>query len=142
MYCMNDIESPTPLPERQPEGSNPATQPEGFNVPKSEVSSDRPDRPASDMTTSSHTDSPEKQKQKVIHRSLIGDVIRDKMEKTIVVEVSALKSHPLYRKQYLRSKRYHVHDPKNVYRVGDRVEILPMRPLSKTKRWTVLRKLS
>lgn len=70
-------------------------------------------------------------------RTKIGTVISDKMNKTVVVEVERTKEHPLYKKKYKVSKHYKAHDPKNEYKMGDRVEIEETRPLSKEKRWRV-----
>lgn len=67
-----------------------------------------------------------------------GTVVSDRMDKTVVVAVERQLAHPLYGKRIKRQKRYHVHDEKNEYRVGDRVTIEETRPLSRTKRWRVL----
>jgi len=64
-------------------------------------------------------------------------VIGDKMDKTVVVEVSATVLHPRYKKYILRRRRFKAHDEKNACRLGDRVEIVESRPLSKTKHWRV-----
>lgn len=68
----------------------------------------------------------------------VGVVVSDKAHKTIVVRVDRRLAHPLYGKSVARSKRYHVHDEKNEYKVGDTVRITETRPLSKTKRWRVI----
>lgn len=70
-----------------------------------------------------------------------GVVVSDKMAKTIVVDVTRYAKHPLYRKYVRKSKRYKVHDEKNEYRVGDKVIIQEMRPVSKDKHWTVVSKI-
>ena len=70
-------------------------------------------------------------------RTLIGTVVSDKMIKTVVVEISRLKMHPKYKKQYKVSARYKAHDEQRQYHVGDRVVIRETRPLSKEKRWIV-----
>ncbi len=75
-------------------------------------------------------------------RTLIGTVVSDKMTKTVVVEVSRLKMHPKYLKRYVVTTRYAAHDPERAYHVGDRVVIRESRPLSKTKRWVVVEKLT
>ena len=67
-------------------------------------------------------------------RTLTGTVVSDAMTKTVVVEISRLKMHPKYRKQYKVSTRYKAHDATGQYHVGDRVVIRETRPLSKTKR--------
>lgn len=67
----------------------------------------------------------------------LGQVVSDKMDKTVVVEVSGPKRHPLYKKTIRRVVRYKVHDEKNECRVGDKVRIIETRPLSREKRWRV-----
>jgi small subunit ribosomal protein S17 len=70
-------------------------------------------------------------------RRLIGQVKSDKMDKTVVVEVTRYKMDPMYKKYVKVRKRYKAHDESNEYRTGDRVEIQEHRPLSKEKRWKV-----
>jgi len=70
-------------------------------------------------------------------KRLEGVVVSDKMDKTVVVLVERLVRHPIYGKQVRRSKKYHAHDERNEVRIGDRVEIVESRPISKTKRWVV-----
>lgn len=67
-----------------------------------------------------------------------GRVVSDKMDKTVVVVVESFIKHPLYGKRVRRTKKYKVHDEKNVCRVGDEVKIIETRPLSKHKRWRVV----
>ena len=74
-------------------------------------------------------------------RRLIGTVVSDKMQKTIVVKVDRVKTHPKYKKQYVVSKRYKVHDEKNEYKTGDRVVFVESKPYSKDKRWRVAGKV-
>lgn len=71
-------------------------------------------------------------------RTLIGRVKSDKMDKTVVVEVVRSKMDPVYKKYVRVRKSYKAHDEENAYRVGDRVEIIEHRPLSKLKRWKVI----
>ena len=71
-------------------------------------------------------------------RIMQGVVVSDKMEKTIVVNVERKFPHPLYKKFIKRSKRYHVHDSDNQFKMGDTVKIQECRPLSKSKRWEVI----
>ena len=71
-------------------------------------------------------------------RRLVGRVRSDKMDKTVVVEVVRFKLDPVYKKYLRVRKRYQAHDEENTYRVGDRVEIIEHRPLSKNKRWKVI----
>jgi len=74
-------------------------------------------------------------------KRLIGKVVSDKMDKTVVVEVERIKVHPKYKRRFKVSKRYKAHDEKNEYKVGDKVMIEECRPLSKEKRWRVIKKL-
>ncbi|MCS7209247.1 MAG: 30S ribosomal protein S17 [Fimbriimonadales bacterium] len=67
----------------------------------------------------------------------IGVVVSDKMDKTVVVAVTRSYRHPLYKKTIRRTKKYMAHDEQNACRVGDRVEIVETRPLSRRKRWRV-----
>ena len=66
-------------------------------------------------------------------RVLRGKVVSDKMEKTIVVEISTKKSHPLYGKKVKFSRKFKAHDENNEAKIGDIVEIIETRPLSKDK---------
>ena len=70
-------------------------------------------------------------------RTLIGSVVSDKMDKTVVVLVERTKEHPLYKKKYTVSTKFKAHDEKNEVKTGDRVEIEESRPLSGGKRWVV-----
>lgn len=74
-------------------------------------------------------------------RQLKGTVVSDKMQKTVVVEVPRIKIHPKYKRRYKIHKRYKAHDEKREYHVGDKVVIEECRPISKDKRWKVVRKL-
>lgn len=73
--------------------------------------------------------------------SLIGTVTSDKRDKTITVSTLYRETHPLYRKQYTKTRKYTAHDAKNEAKVGDRVEIAMTRPLSKTKAYTLVKVL-
>lgn len=64
-----------------------------------------------------------------------GVVVSDKMAKTIVVKIDRKVSHPKYKKSYIVSKKYKVHDENKKYRVGDTVTFVGCRPMSKDKRW-------
>ncbi len=68
---------------------------------------------------------------------LVGRVISDKMDKTVVVRVERLTRHPLYGKVIRHHKRYKVHDEENACRVGDLVRMIESQPISKEKRWVV-----
>ncbi len=74
-------------------------------------------------------------------RQLIGIVVSDKMQKTVVVKVERTVTHPKYGKQYTQSRRFAAHDEKGEYHSGDRVAIEETRPMSATKRWRVIRKI-
>lgn len=67
-----------------------------------------------------------------------GIVISDKMDKTIVVQVSSLKKHGKYKKRYRVDKKYKVHDSENKYKAGDKVSFIECRPISKDKHWKVI----
>ncbi len=71
-------------------------------------------------------------------KTLVGVVVSDKMEKTVVVAVERLVTHPLYGRRMRRTKRYKAHDEENVAREGDRVQLAETRPLSRDKRWRVV----
>ena len=70
-------------------------------------------------------------------RVLKGEVVSDKMDKTVVVKISRLKVHPKYKRHYQISRSFKAHDEKNEYHTGDKVIIEETRPLSKGKRWRV-----
>ncbi len=72
-------------------------------------------------------------------RILKGVVVSDKMEKTVVVKVDRVKTHPIYRKKYKASTKFMAHD-ENGHKIGDEVEIEETRPLSGRKRWKVVSK--
>jgi small subunit ribosomal protein S17 len=67
-----------------------------------------------------------------------GVVVSDAMDKTIVVKVDVIKSHPRYKKVVRRSQKFHAHDERNLAHVGDLVRIVETRPLSVTKRWRLV----
>jgi small subunit ribosomal protein S17 len=70
---------------------------------------------------------------------LMGKVVSDKMDKTIVVATETLVRHPLYGRIMRRTRRFKAHDEANLCGVGDTVEIVESRPLSREKRWRVSR---
>jgi small subunit ribosomal protein S17 len=76
--------------------------------------------------------------RKAFKRTLVGRVKSDRMDKTVVVEVIRSKMDPVYKKYVRVRKSYKAHDEENTYKVGDRVEIIEHRPLSKLKRWKVI----
>ena len=79
--------------------------------------------------------------QEKIEKVKSGTVISDKMDKTVVVRIDRVKAHPIYKKKYAVSKKYKAHDENNEYKVGDVVEISSVRPLSREKNFTVVRKV-
>nr|WAJ57524.1 ribosomal protein S17 [Actinocyclus sp. (in: diatoms)] len=72
----------------------------------------------------------------------IGIVISNKMQKTIVVKVENRYSHPIYLKTIKKTKKYLAHDENNICNIGDQVLLQESRPLSKKKRWTIIKILS
>ena len=73
----------------------------------------------------------------VIKRKFEGIVVSDKNDKTIVVAVTTTKLHPKYFKRYISTKKYKVHDEKNSCKVGDKVNFVECRPMSKDKKWRI-----
>ena len=71
-------------------------------------------------------------------RVLEGNVVSDKANKTITVLVERRYMHPIYKKYIKRSDKFAAHDENNLFRTGDRVQIIECRPISKSKRWTVV----
>lgn len=67
-----------------------------------------------------------------------GEVVSDKMDKTIVVRVTRHTTHPVYSRVIKKEKKFKVHDEKNEAKVGDKVKIIETRPISKEKRWRLL----
>ncbi len=68
---------------------------------------------------------------------MVGTVVSDKMDKTVIVIVERLVKHRLYKKYIRRRSKFAAHDENNTSKVGDKVMIIQSRPLSKTKRWRV-----
>jgi len=84
----------------------------------------------------------EKPKEKIKYkRRKRGIIISDKMDKTAVVLVETIKIHPLYKKQYKVSKKYKAHNENNEYKKGDEVIIEETRPISKEKKWIIIKKI-
>ncbi len=77
------------------------------------------------------------EEQKKNKRTMKGIVVSDKMDKTVVVKVDTVKTHPKYLKRYKVSKKYKAHDEKNEFKIGDQVLIVEARPMSGEKRWEV-----
>ncbi len=89
------------------------------------------------MKASEQKKQPAKDSEKILRKKK-GVVVGDKLDKTIVVKVEEIKTHPRYVKKIRTSKKYKVHDENNRYKVGDQVEFLECRPLSKDKKWKVV----
>ena len=77
--------------------------------------------------------------KKSLKRTLLGKVVSDKRAKTVTVLVENRVKHELYGKIVARSRKYHAHDEKGEYKLGDIIEITESRPISKTKNWVVTR---
>ncbi len=77
-------------------------------------------------------------KERGTRREMVGTVVSDKMQKTVVVETRRHVPHPQYRKVMLRRGKFVAHDEKETASMGDVVRIRESRPLSRTKRWTVI----
>lgn len=73
--------------------------------------------------------------------SLLGKITSDKMGITKIVNVSRIKKHKIYQKNYFVSKNYKAHDPKNSYQIGDWVTICQTRPYSKDCSWIIVKKV-
>ena len=72
-----------------------------------------------------------------LRKTRVGVVVSDKMDKTVVVAIQDNVKHPLYKKIIKRTVKFKAHDEKNECGIGDKVEIMETRPLSKDKRWRV-----
>lgn len=75
-------------------------------------------------------------------KHLTGVIVSNKMQKTVVVKVDRYIKHPKYQKYYTVSKKYKAHDEENTYKIGDKVEIMETRPISKDKKFTVVGKIA
>jgi small subunit ribosomal protein S17 len=76
-----------------------------------------------------------------LKRKLIGTVVSDKMQKSLVVRIKVVKVHPKYKKRYKIFRKFVAHNEDDNIKVGDQVEITEMKPKSKTKRWLVTKKV-
>ena len=72
---------------------------------------------------------------------LQGIVVSDKMQKTVVVKVESIKEHPKYKRRYKSHKKYKAHDQNQEYHIGDKVIIEETTPISKDKKWKVVKKI-
>lgn len=79
-----------------------------------------------------------KNQEKRSYKEMTGMVVSDKMDKTKVVKVDRLATHPVFNKTLKRSNKFMAHDEKNAAKAGDVVKIKETRPLSKRKRWTIV----
>jgi small subunit ribosomal protein S17 len=78
------------------------------------------------------------EKRAPVRKELVGVVVSDKMDKSIVIRVDSASMHPRYRKVVRHSKKFHVHDERNDAHEGDTVRVVACRPLSKTKTWRLV----
>ena len=76
--------------------------------------------------------------ERALRKTRVGMVVSNKMDKTIVVAIEDNVKHPVYGKIIKRTLKVHAHDANNECTIGDRVEIMETRPLSKTKRWRLV----
>ena len=76
--------------------------------------------------------------ERSLRKTRVGRVVSDKMNKTVVIAIEDNVKHPVYGKIIKRTLKVHAHDENNECGVGDRVEVMETRPLSKTKRWRVV----
>jgi small subunit ribosomal protein S17 len=90
---------------------------------------------ATNSTATTATEAPAKK----VLRTLVGRVVSDKRTKTVTVLIERRVKHELYGKVITRSAKYHAHDEKGEYKMGDLIEITESRPLSKTKNWVATR---
>ncbi|AKU66817.1 30S ribosomal protein S17 [Ottowia sp. oral taxon 894] len=79
------------------------------------------------------------EEKKSLKRTLVGKVVSDKRAKTVTVLIERRVKHPIYDKIVVKSSKYHAHDEKGEYKLGDVVEITESRPISKTKNWVATR---
>jgi len=76
--------------------------------------------------------------ERALRKTRVGEVVSNKMDKTVVVAIRDNVKHPVYSKIIKRTLKVHAHDEENACGIGDKVEIMETRPLSKTKRWRVV----
>ncbi|MBW3625629.1 MAG: 30S ribosomal protein S17 [Armatimonadetes bacterium] len=88
--------------------------------------------------TIENSSEPQGGRKRGLRKTRVGRVTSDRMEKTVVVAVTSLVRHPLYGRTLRRTKKFKAHDENNECRIGDTVEIMETRPLSKDKNWRVL----
>ena len=76
--------------------------------------------------------------ERALRKTRVGKVVSDKMDKTVVIAIEDHVKHPVYGKIVKRTSKIHAHDENNECGIGDTVEVMETRPLSKTKRWRVV----
>lgn len=74
-----------------------------------------------------------------LRKTRVGKVVSDRMDKSVVIAIEDNVKHPTYGKIIKRTSKIHAHDENNECRIGDKVEVMETRPLSKTKRWRLVR---
>ena len=77
--------------------------------------------------------------ERALRKTRVGEVVSNKMDKTVVVAIRDNVKHPVYNKIIKHTLKVHAHDEENVCGIGDKVEVMETRPLSKTKRWRLVR---
>ena len=77
-----------------------------------------------------------------LQKKLVGTVVSNSMDKTVLVLVERLTKHRVYNKYVKRRAKFMAHDPKNLCQIGDKVRIIESRPLSKRKRWHVIERIN
>ena len=107
-------------------------------APAKSVDAPRKERPAKPVVAAA-ADSASADSRNALQkrRTVVGTVVSDKMQKTIVVKVDHRVRHGLYGKYIVRSRRFKAHDEKNDAKIGDRVTLIESRPLSREKRWVL-----
>jgi small subunit ribosomal protein S17 len=90
------------------------------------------------MTKSNIDKKDNNKKEEIIRKKFSGVVVSDKNDKTVIVKVDRVKMNSKYKKRYVVSKRYKVHDENNSCKIGDKVSFIECRPLSKDKRWRIV----
>ena len=90
------------------------------------------------MNDTSTTSTAAENDARALRKTRVGEVISDKMDKTVVVKTITRVPHPRFGKIVKQVKKFHVHDEKNEAKVGDRVSIMETRPLSRLKRWRLV----
>ena len=131
------------VPDRETPDQETSSPPESAREESAREASDRSEapQPESDVQAVAGGSSGEAKSRTGFKRRLAGRVKSNKMMKTVVVQVVRYYRHPVYKK-YVRNRiSYKAHDEENTCRVGDRVEIIECRPMSKEKRWKVARVL-